>query len=163
MKSKDELAAEVSLLNEQETRMHIQALLDKNGCKHSIDTFLTSISGRWVLRPQNSNVYRYAVDRLAGDVVWFDRSWMASGTGIFKVLNNGHENQAIWSLDYDQATDAITWRIGSEGATFANVSNPNSPIQHRVSVPEKKLMVVVRADVTLGSYVLLAGSNLTVQ
>lgn len=155
--------SEVHLQPDDKSTELVGLRLAKYGAVHSLDTFLTSIGGAWTLRPANSNVFRYVVNRFAGDVVWFDRSWIASGTAIWKTLNNGHESPATWSVDYDQTTDTINWVCGGYSSSFPGVSNANSPIQHRVSVPEKKLIVVVRSDVLLGGLLLLAGSNLAVQ
>lgn len=163
MKTESAFDVEANLQNENESIEFVKMRLKKYGVTHSLDTFLTSIGGAWTLTPQNDNVYRYVIDRFYGDVVWFDRSWMASGTATWKVLNTGRESQTTWAVDYDQATDTITWICGNYSSAFHGVSNLDSPIQLRISVPEKKLMVVVRSNVALGGLRMLAGSNLSVQ
>ncbi|MDI1240095.1 MAG: hypothetical protein PSV26_21650 [Polaromonas sp.] len=161
MSKETALDVEANLQSENESIEFVRTRLERLGVKHSVDTFLTSIGGSWRMSTYD---YRttWVIDQFSGDIVWFDRSWIASGIARSKNRNTGYESQVAWSIDYDQGKDAITWICGSLVSTYGGVSNPDGPIQHRVSVPEKKLLVVVRSDVPIAHLQLRTGSNLAV-
>ncbi len=105
---------------------------------------------------------RYVVDRFKGDSTWFGPSWIVDGTAVLKVITSGRENMVLWSVDYDHTADRITLVCGGESASFHDVGDAASPIQCRMSEAERKIMLIARTDVRLGSYTLLRGSNLSV-
>lgn len=123
--------------------------------------FISTITGGWIIRPENTLV-QYVVDRFEGDATWFGRNWIADGTAVLRLITSDRKNIVRWSVDYHYESDTLAWVCGGETGTFDEVNNPASPIQCRVSEQNKKLLLIVKSDVQLGSYVLGRGSNLSV-
>ena len=161
--SVEEVTDILSLIKEEDrANQIIQQRLHKYNAELSLDTFVSQIDGRWKLRPSSGSVYRTVIDRLSGDIVWFDRSWIATGTGIWKIINNGRETPISWSIDYDQNADRITWSIAQYSQTFDAISS-SSAITMRISVPEQKVLVVIRSEIRFGPFYLMVGSHLSVK
>ena len=104
--------------------------------------------------------FNSSIDRMSGDIVWSDRSWLASGDAIWRN-SSGRDSPVTWLVDYDQNTDSIYWTIGGNVAQFDDISLSDSPLQMRYSVPENKLLLVVRRRVIFGNRLRIsAGSYL---
>ncbi len=131
------------------------------GLSKGVETFAQSISGTMNM---SVGVFRYQADNFSGDIVFFDKNFIASGSCRWRNLSRGWENIQTWSMEYDSLDDSITLNIGPGNAKIASVSRTTSDANLRFDISQKKVIFVVRQKIPFpGDLKLHVGSNMVIQ
>ncbi|MDP1519812.1 hypothetical protein Q8A57_02400 [Porticoccus litoralis] len=122
--------------------------VDKLGEFLTPETFVGSIDGFWSMHqpgsrnPRRASQY-YRVTGFRGDVIFFDRSWVVVGDADYSV--NGRPGVEPYSVEYTYQTDELRIDFGAFTFNVANVSSPNSPVQLRYDIANRKVIFIVRS------------------
>lgn len=126
------------------------AKVEKHSEHLTPDTFVGGIDGFWtIVQPGSRNPRRasryYRVTGFRGDVIFFDRSWVAVGDADYTL--NGEPGIEPYSVEYTYQTDVLAIDFGLFSFSIPNVSTPSSPVQLRYDIPNRKVIFIVRGRI----------------
>jgi len=142
----------------------LQARLAELELVPSSETFAGAISGTWKIRyDQHSTVYLNVFSELRGDLIFFDRNWIVAGVCKAHSPNTGHVWEDVFQLEYSQTNDSLTWVSYGETQVFNNVSAPGSAIDMKFDVPNRRVLVRLKADHAFGRFWMFPNAFVVVQ
>ena len=138
-----------------------EEMWERKGAQKTANSIATSVSGALNC---NAGPYRYRIDSFSGDLVFIDKDFLASGSCLFRNINQNRVNTAVWALEYTASFDSVILTVNDKTATFSNVSSIGSDANLRYSIPESKVLFVVRKEVGFpAEFRLHPGSHIIVQ